>query len=359
MLLHLNHCAPINNAMEFYQTQQFLKANLLEDHFMYRNFLLFALFIGVLLGGPVNATLYRWVDDTGHVQFTDKIPPSAVNRGREILNNDGMATQVIERAKTKEEFERDQEVERLRAEQKKILAKQQAADQVLLRTFRSEDDMILARNGKLEAIGVGVYVAQGSVRRFQTKLTELQRKAANLELSKAGSTEQHANLDKEIKDTLKRINDTYQLIRTKEQDQQVIRDTYDRDIRRFRVLKRLSPDQQVVEEHKIKPLDNLLPCGDAASCDRAWAQAEVFVRKYATTPMQMLADSIIMTAAPKRESDISITISRIHDQGDEGKTYLFMDLFCKDTPLGKELCASPKVSKIRQSYRQEVGRPAA
>jgi hypothetical protein len=317
-----------------------------------------ALLVALFSGSVAEATLYRWVDENGHVQFTDRIPPNEVNRSRETLNEEGLPTAVIDRAKTREEVERDREIERLRAEQKKLIEQQQAANQVLLRTFRNEDDMILSRNGKLDAIEVGIQVAQGSVRRYQTKLTDLQRKAARLELSREGATATHAALNAEIQDTLKRINETYVLIRGKEQDQQGIRDTFERDLKRFRTLKNLAPGQQVVEDRKFKPLDNLLPCGAETPCEQAWGRAETFVRKHATTPMQILGENIIMSGAPLRDTDISITISRIQERGG-GTPVLFMDLFCKDSPLGKELCASPKVTAVRQAYRQEVGLMAA
>lgn len=295
--------------------------------------------------------LYRWVDENGNVQFTDKIPPSEVNRSRELLNRKGLVTRTVQRAKTQEEIEREREVAHLRAEQKHLLEQQQAADRVLLRTFRSEDDLLLARNGKLEAVDISIRVAQGNIRRYQTKLAELQNRAATRERS---GKKVPKRLYTNIQDTLRRISETYGIIRSKEREQQGIRDTFARDLKRFRELKRLAPKQQVVEERKLPILDNLLPCGEGPACAQAWQRAEDFVRQYATTPLQVLGEKIIMTAAPVRDKDISITVSRIHEQA-QGSTVLFMDLFCKNNPPGRELCASPRVTAIRQAYRREVG----
>jgi hypothetical protein len=299
--------------------------------------------------------LYRWVDDNGNVHFSDKIPPSEVEHGRQLLNREGLVTGTIERAKTPEELAKQQEMERLRAEQKRVLAAQEAADRVLLRTFRSEDDMVLARNGKLEALEVGIRLARGNIRRYQAKLADLQGQAATHERSGRSVP---AYLLAAIQNMLTQINDSYLLIHEKERQQQGIRDVFAKDIKRFRELKKITASPPIAEAQPPKPLDNLLACGKGDACDQAWKRAEAFVRKYATTPMQMLADNIIMTAAPTRDTDISITVSRIREREQGGGVMLFMDLFCKDSPLGRQLCASSQVARVRKAYAQEVGRAA-
>ena len=71
-------------------------------------------------------------------------------------------------------------------------------------------------------------------------------------------------------------------------------------------------------------------------------------------PPQMLGDNVIMSGAPVRDEDVSITVSRIRGK-DGGATVLFMDLFCKDSPIGKELCAGARVAAVRQAFAAEVG----
>lgn len=295
--------------------------------------------------------MYKWVDEYGNVQFTDSIPPDAVNLSREIINADGLTTEIIEKAKTPEEVRKEQENAHFQAESQRLKAEQEAADQVLLRTFRTEDDILMALNGKLDAISIQVKVAQNSVRRYQTKLANQQYKqAAALELA---AKTVPASLKEQIQDTLKRINDTYLIIRQKQQEQQAIRDAFERDIKRFRILRKLTNDQQVVEESIPTFLENLLPCKDGSICDEMWIKAEAFVLKYATTAIQIQGEFIIMTKAPIHDDDISITISKIRHK--DQPTMLFMDLFCKSSPKGSELCGSAKVEAIRHAYRQDVG----
>ncbi len=101
-------------------------------------------------------------------------------------------------------------------------------------------------------------------------------------------------------------------------------------------------------------LETVVFCSDENSCDKAWKLAEAYTRKHATTRLQMLAKSIIMTAAPIKDKDISITVSRIREPDVQGAR-LFMDLQCKNSPRGKEFCESVGVNGIRAGFRPYLG----
>jgi hypothetical protein len=297
------------------------------------------------------ARLYRWVDEEGNVHYTDKIPPAQVERGHQELSKDGVKTREVPRAKTKEEVERERELKQLRMEQQRLIEMQKAEDRVLLRTFRSEDDLLLARDGKLAAIDVQMKVIQGNIRRYQQRLSNLQHRAATLERSGKPLPE---SLLANIETTLQNINQSYSSIERKEQSKNAIRETFERDLNRFRELKNITPEKQTEQEQKPRKLPNLVNCSGPQDCARAWEKAEAYVRKHATTPMQMIGKNIIMTAAPSKDQDISITVSRIRNK-DRGKTILFMDLFCKQTPLGTELCQSEQVASIREAFANSIG----
>jgi hypothetical protein len=320
---------------------------------MYRNTLTipFALLALTLLLPAAQAKMYRWVDKDGNVHYSDKIPPDQVDQARDELNRHGIEVGNTPRAKTAEEIKQERELERLRAEQQRLIEEQQAADRVLLRTFRSEDDIILARDGKLAAIDVMIQVTHGNIRRHQGKLTELQQQAANLERSGRQVPEQlRANMDT----TVRNINESYSLIDTREQEKQVIRDKFGQDLKRFRELKNIRPkNHEAADEQTAGELKNLVKCADPQACDATWKRAEAFVKRHATTQMQLAGPKILMTRAPKRDSDISITVSRL--QRDSETTLLFMDLYCRDTPRGNERCQSAEVEAIRQLFQREVG----
>ncbi len=310
--------------------------------------------LSLLLCIPVaSAKMYKWVDDDGNVYYSDKVPPSQVKHSRKEMSKQGVEVRETPRAKTPEEVEQERELNRLRAERNRLIEKQKAADRVLLRTFRSEDDIVLAQDGKLAAIDVMIIITQSNIRRQQTKLTQLQKKAASRERSGKKVPEK---LLSSINTTLNNINKGYSTIERKEADKQIIRDTFSRDLQRFRDLKKIRPEAtaKAAQVESYYDLDNLLNCPDAPTCDAAWKRAEEFVLKNATTPLQMLSEQIIMTNAPAKDQDVSITIARIESRT-TGKTVLFMDLYCKDTPLGKAHCASTEVDGIRTAYKSWVG----
>ncbi len=311
--------------------------------------LILTLSLAALLGAEcATAKMYRWVDAQGKVHYSDKIPPDQAEQARDELSKKALTTRSVPRAKTAEEVAKERELERLRAEQQRLIAEQQAADRVLLRTFRSEDDLILARNGKLEAIDVVIRITQGNIRRAQSKLQENQHRAATMERSGKKVPEQ---LLKNIDSGLKSISENYALISLKEKEKETIREVFARDLDRFRELKKLAP-RAYVQEEKMRTLPNVVKCS-GEDCAAVWARAETFVRTYATTRLQMQGENIIMTAAPAKDDDVGITVSRIRAK-DATETTLFMDLYCKDTPLGQAFCAGEQVKGIRTQFRASL-----
>lgn len=302
--------------------------------------------------------LIRWVDKEGNVHYSDRVPAEHKDQARSELNRRGIEIRSTEAAKTKEQIEQEQELARLRAEQKRLIEEQRAKDNVLLRTFRSSDDILLTRDGKLTAIDTSIQITRSNIKRLKLRLTDMQRNAANLERQ---GKKISANFLKDIERTRQQLKDSYATIIRKEQDKEQIRIKYAADLAHFRALKNLQPDSEEKEREQRRRsllLETVVPCHDQASCDAAWERAETYVRGNATTRLQMLAESIIMTAAPVKDQDISITVSRITQKDDPG-AQLFMDLQCKDSPRGKEFCETEKVSGIRSGFRVFLGSSTA
>jgi hypothetical protein len=62
-----------------------------------------ALAIASGVTGHSQAQLYKWVDENGKVQYSDTVPPAAVDRARKELRTDGIVKQETQRAATAEE----------------------------------------------------------------------------------------------------------------------------------------------------------------------------------------------------------------------------------------------------------------
>ena len=302
----------------------------------------------------IAAKYYRWQDSDGNWHYTDTIPPEQIKKEHSQLDEHGVHIEKINRAKSLTEIAQEAEVEKLRARQKLILDKQQAEDRVLLRTFRSGDDIIMARDGKLRAVDQRIHLIESNIKRIKQKLLNMQQNAAEMELAGAPLS---AYQRKGIDATNQSLKEAYASIIAKKQRKTEIHKKYAHDLNRFNVLRKLSSNQsddmlgEVAEDLELK---NVLNCESDSNCNQAWPRAEQFVRLHATTPIQISGDNIIVTASPKQTADISITISRTRDP-QKNRTYLFMDLQCRDSEQGAEFCAGEQVGQIRDQFQGFVG----
>ena len=311
--------------------------------------------LAVLVVLPVEAGLYKWVDEQGNVHYTDRVPPEVTERERAELNKRGMTVKRFEAAKTPEEIAREKELEQLRAEQKRVEAEQRAADEVLLRTFRSEDDIIMARDGKVTAIDTMIDVSRGSIAKQQERLADMQRQAADMERQGKGVSRRHVDDMEALREV---INDGYSAIVRNEQVRQAIIDKYDHDLKRFRTLKTPEKAAEAAPpaKERVALLDTVVPCKDAAECDRLWGKAEAYVRASATTPIRMTGKNIVATAPGQKDDEYSLTLSLLPDREGSG-VRLFLDLQCRSTPQGREFCKGPKADQVRRGFHAAVTAP--
>lgn len=300
----------------------------------------------------VAGKLYQWTDENGEKYYSDRVPPEHARREHRRLNPQGIEIERREPAKTPEQLAREQELKQLRAEQQRILEEQRARDRVLLRTFRTEDDLLMARNGKLVAVDAQIKLADSNVKRLRTRLADLQARAAALE--RRGDAV-NRNLLQNIDQLRDQIENNYRYIVTREQDKLAIRERFEQDLQRFRqvqslragetaALEQWEPTQAVVE--------TLIACEGAAECDRFWGRAKAFAKRYATMPVQMSSERIYMTSEPLGNQDIGVTVSRLA-AGDSAEN-IFLDVQCRNNSFGEELCNGPRVKQILESFRGEV-----
>jgi len=299
---------------------------------------------------------YRWVDENGQVHFTDTLPPEQSGRGHTELGGRGTAVRTVPPAKTPEELDREREIERLRAEQERLAEEQRAADRVLLRTYRAEDDIIMARDGKIAAVDVMTQVTRTNVRVFQERLALLRSEAADYE--RAGKPIPR-HLSDAVANTERAIGDSYASILDHERQKDAIRESHEKDRVRFLQLNNLVDSRPRVELRDLYPLlHNLIRCDDVAECDRLWGLATEYVRTHSTTPEQTWGDNILVTAPPRSDRDISLILSRIKDV-DGAPTILFLDLQCRLSARGAETCGGERAREILEGFRSAVVGAAA
>ncbi len=296
------------------------------------------------------AGFVKWVDENGVTHYGTSIPPQYKDRPHTELDDRGIRRNQVDRARTPEEIERDKAIESLLAEQRRLLEEQQARDRILLNLYRNEDDLLMARDGKIAQINSQIALTRKEIERLKDRLSTYQAQAAEAERSgRKISQQQQANLDR----TQRAIEQSYALIVTREDEKKVTIEKYAFDLQRFRKLRTGSAraENTDVAESEIPDLvDTAVRCGSVSECDRLWARAIEYARRNTTTPVDLAADRILVTAPPRELRDISITVSRLGDKEGEGER-IFMDIQCARFTEGREFCRGETVGKIRQQFR--------
>ena len=249
--------------------------------------------------------LYRWVDENGIVHYTDQIPPGQVGRGHTELNRQGIPVETVPPAKTPEEVQWEQELERLRTQRERLIEEQKAADRLLLRTFPSIDDLTMARNGKLASIDLAIQVARGNAYRQKEWLESLRSEAANFERT---GKPVPSHILEGIAKAESNIRDAYTAILAREQEKDETRMEFDRDLKRFRQLKRIPDDAAAAPKEIVRPvLRNLAVCSGKAQCDLYWERAMAYVKSKSVDPVQAVGEYVLTTAPAQTPDDVNMT----------------------------------------------------
>ena len=108
----------------------------------------------------VQAKLYKWIDEDGQMHFGDKIPPKYLVKEHDELNLQGVTTRHRAAAKTAEEKAEDRRLEREKKKAALIAKKKRQRDRVLLDTYTTERDLVVARDSRLDAVGSQIKLAE-------------------------------------------------------------------------------------------------------------------------------------------------------------------------------------------------------
>jgi hypothetical protein len=140
--------------------------------------------IGLLLGPlTAQAVLYKWVDDEGRVHFGDQIPVQFQLKAHDEMNQRGIVLKHREAAKTPEE----KAAARLLAKERKKIEltekKKKQRDRVLLDTYTTERDLIVARDSRLEAVGSQVQLAETIISDSNKTIDSLEKQVVQIKAS--------------------------------------------------------------------------------------------------------------------------------------------------------------------------------
>lgn len=174
--------------------------------------------------------MYRWVDGSGRVHYSDTPPTNYNQSGGAELNKQG---QVIKRtqseAERRAETERQAEAKRIQAEQNK----QAQRDRALTQTYTTEAEIDLARDRALEHHKLAIKSAETRAVAVDANLAEMNERAARIE--KAGRTIP-ANLRDDLAQANKESAELKRNVQKNLEAMDAVRAKYEADKLRFREL---------------------------------------------------------------------------------------------------------------------------
>ncbi len=313
--------------------------------------LLFVLSIAVFTATAEAATaIKKWVDANGVTHYGTSIPPEYIQKPHIELDRSGFTVKEVERAKTDEEIEHERELKRLREAQQRAIAEQRAKDRILLNMFRSEDDLTMSRDGKLEQVNAQIRLKKAHVERLKGRLATWQSAAAERERQGRKPTAKQLENLQELE---QQLENGYVSIVEKEANKNRIKNQYAYDLQRFQQLKsgfRASSADDLEaprEERRIIEVAGAFVCANEAECDSLWKDAKAWAKQHSGTPVEVVGERILVTKAPHARDKISLTVSRLLREDVER---LFLDINCHKSVAGKELCETEKVQGLRDLF---------
>ncbi len=182
-----------------------------------------------------NQPVYKWVDADGLTHYGHSIPAEYAELPKQVLNEHGVAVGRLEGKKTPEQIEAD----RIEGERLAALELRKRADQALLATYLSVEEILMHRDRRVE-----LFQAQSRVtelylsnlsRRMETIRNDASRYSPYNEDSSAPMIPEELAEDlRDTKDTIERHERN--LEKFLEDEQQII-SRFAGDISRFKLLK--------------------------------------------------------------------------------------------------------------------------
>ncbi|NKN32987.1 DUF4124 domain-containing protein [Marichromatium bheemlicum] len=289
------------------------------------------LLLGCCYAQAGDGRLYRWVDEAGNVHYGDFLPADSVEQGHAELDARG-----VERER----------VPPVPSEQERAAARSQAQararDQRILATYRSVEDVRMARDGRLTGIDARIQVLRDGIRHQRDRLEGLADRLAGqdrdqLDVARA--------LEAEVIEVEGQILDDYRRIVGLEHDKDAVRRQFAAVEARLRELRGLGeiPDQAPsAPPHRVT-------CRDLVGCGRDWERARAYLQaRFGTPELHQSIDLLMARARDEREVRV-LTLARL--SGLEEGTVLYLDLQCKNRLTGADTCIDTAAKAAVRGFR--------
>ncbi len=156
--------------------------------------LLVTLLLSATFSLPVEAKLYKWVDNDGITHYGEVVPPEYADKDRVELNRDGRVIGEQEVLTPERRLAKERADAKKRAEDQ-LATDRQRRDKTLLNTYSNVNEIELARNRSLQQIDARINVIQSSINIASKDLAGLQQEAD-------GYTQRNREIPQSLKDDL-------------------------------------------------------------------------------------------------------------------------------------------------------------
>jgi len=208
----------------------------------------------LLIPACVQAGLHKWHDEKGQVHYGDRVPAEYLRKEHSELSEQGITVKTSEAMKTEAELNEQQKKLKVEAAQKtqRIIAerKKMLRDRVLLDTFTTPVDLIIARDARIEALDSQIALAQTLIKNDELKFQKVIERITSLE--KAGRKPPE-NLLKQMTLVGRQIETNYEYVADKKKERVEILKTFDQDAKRFNEL------MKIRQEIKDKKANEVIP----------------------------------------------------------------------------------------------------
>ncbi len=293
---------------------------------------------------------YRYKNAEGQVILVDQLIPEAISAGYDVINEEGKLVQSVPPAKTLGELEQEKLREIELKRQKREEQRQLRRDAELLRLFSTVDDIMRARDAALLGIEQRAELNENDKRLLKASLEDMQRRAADLE--RTGRPIPKA-LQDNIIEQQKQIADRERNRAIIEEERQRVMSAFEKDMVRFKELQAKRMAHRFQNQQSDNTPDNVLmmACSSREECHNIWQLAQVYAQNNASGRLEVVTDTIILTSAPKSDSEIGISFSKLPSRTD---TQIILEVSCNDTEAGEQLCASSEARKVLDGFQSFV-----
>lgn len=196
--------------------------------------------IALLIPISAQATFYRYQDKDGNVVMGSTLPPEADHLGYDIIGPNGNVIEHVPPPKSPEEIAKEAALKTQQSEankaaeaQKKADALQHQQDQILLKSFTTEADLVRSRDEKLASITVLEEITQQNVRHLQKKLATIQQTIQQYTDHHQAIPDADAKL---LSSTQQQLQENQNFLVKKKEEKQKINQEYQKLIERFRQI---------------------------------------------------------------------------------------------------------------------------